>query len=157
MVGCKRESTDNQSSTQTESSQTARDDSGKRDATATTPTSRDETSPTRVYSGDTNTAAAKQPDNAAVNVRDRSGETLTPGDQGGTEADREITRQIRRALTANDQLSTVAKNIKIITLNGKVTLRGPVKNEQEKQAITSAAQSAAGVAALDDQLEIKTQ
>jgi len=81
-------------------------------------------------SGDT---TAVPPDNTAKNVRDRSDSTLTPGDQSKSEADRETTRRIRRALTSNDQLSTDAKNIKIITVDGKVTLRGPVKTQEEQK------------------------
>ncbi|SPE50561.1 Transport-associated protein [Verrucomicrobia bacterium] len=105
--------------------------------------------------GDTNSTAALAPDNTGKNVRDRSDATLTPGDQGSTDADREITRRIRRAITANDQLSTTAENIKIITVNGKVTLRGPVQNQQEKSLIESIVQRS-GVTAFDDQLQPKT-
>jgi hypothetical protein len=55
----------------------------------------------------------------------------------------------------NDELSTAGKNIKIITVDGKVTLRGPVNSDQEQQAIAAAAQSVAGVNSLDNQLEVK--
>lgn len=121
-----------------------------------TPTSRDSNAPSRAYPGDTNGAATSQPDNTGQNVRDRSDATLTPGDQGGSEADREITRRIRRAITSNDQLSTAAKNVKIITVNGKVTLRGPVQSEQEEKAIAAIAQSTGDVTSVDNQLEVKT-
>ena len=57
-------------------------------------------------------AANKPADNTARNVRDRSGDTLTPGDQGNTDSDRDITRRIRRAIMQNDQLSADAKNVK---------------------------------------------
>src|SRR6185437_2392241 len=73
-----------------------------------------------------------EPDNTATNVRDRSGETKTSGDQSNSSADLKITQAIRRALMKDGELSTSAKNIKVITENGKVTLRGPVKTEQEK-------------------------
>jgi len=73
----------------------------------------------------TNSALNREPDNIGINARDRSDLTLTPGDQGSSDSDRQITAEIRRAITANDQFSTEAKNIKIITINGKVTLRGP--------------------------------
>src|SRR5208337_512770 len=104
---------------------------------------------------DTNNSAALPPDNTGKNVRDRSDATLTPGDQGASDADHEITRRIRRALTSNDQLSTTAKNIKIITINGKVTLRGPVQNDQEKSLIESIVKQS-GVTTLDDQLQPKS-
>ena len=104
---------------------------------------------------DTNGSAAYQPNNSGKNVRDRSDAALTPGDQGSSDSDRETTRRIRRALNANDQLSTTAKNIKIITKDGKVTLRGPINNEQEKKQIESIVQQS-GVTSVDDQLEPKT-
>lgn len=99
--------------------------------------------------------ANKDADNTGRNVRDRSDATLTPGDQGNSDADRDITRRVRRAVTSNDQLSTTAKNIKIITINGKVTLRGPVNTEEEKNAIANAVQQA-GVTSFDNQLEVKS-
>jgi hypothetical protein len=102
-------------------------------------------------------ATDKQPDNTGVNKRDRSGQGLTSGDQGNSRSDRELTRSIRRAITQNDQLSTTAKNIKIITANGKTTLRGPVKSEQEKEQILTAAKGVQGVGEVDNQLEVKAQ
>ena len=94
-------------------------------------------------------------DNTGRNKRDADGTTLTPMDQGGSEADRTITQQIRKAVIDHDQLSTNAKNVKIITNNGVVTLRGPVKNEQEKSTIASVAQKTGGVKRVDNQLEIE--
>lgn len=94
-------------------------------------------------------------DNTGRNVRDRSNATLTPGDQGENQQDLEITRRIRQALTSNDQLSQEAKNIKIISANGKVTLRGPVNTEQERKTIESIAQQHVQGATVDDQLEVK--
>src|SRR6266513_2258631 len=72
-----------------------------------------------------------KPDNTSTNERDRSGETKTSGDQSNSSADLKITQAIRQALIKDSELSTPAKNIKIITDNGQVTLRGPVKNAQE--------------------------
>ena len=96
-----------------------------------------------------------EPDNTATNERDRSGETKTSGDQSNSSADLKITQAIRQALMKDSELSTTAKNIKIITDNGQVTLRGPVKNAQEKAKIDQLARSAAGGAKIDDQLDIK--
>jgi hyperosmotically inducible periplasmic protein len=96
-----------------------------------------------------------KPDNAATNERDRSGETETSGDQSNSSADLKITQAIRRALMKDSELSTTAKNIKIITDNGQVTLRGPVNNAQEKAKIGQLARSAAGGAKVDDQLDVK--
>ena len=96
-----------------------------------------------------------KPDNTAVNERDRSGETQTSGDQSNSPADLKITQTIRQALMKDSELSTTAKNVKIITNNGQVTLRGPVKNAQEKTKIDQLAKSAASGAKIDDQLEVK--
>jgi hyperosmotically inducible protein len=99
------------------------------------------------------TAAA---DNTGKNERDRSGETTTSGDQSNSQEDVKITAAIRRAVVRDNSLSTTAKNVKIITANGMVTLRGPVKNDAEKAKIAELAQSAAGNAKIDNQLEVKT-
>jgi hyperosmotically inducible periplasmic protein len=96
-----------------------------------------------------------KPDNTAVNQRDRSGETETSGDQANNAADLKITQAIRQALTNDSELSMTAKNVKIITNNGQVTLRGPVKTAQEKAKIGKLAKSAAGGAKIDDQLDVK--
>ncbi len=96
-----------------------------------------------------------KPDNTATNERDRSGETQTSGDQSNSSADLKITQAIRQALMKDGELSMTAKNIKIITDNGQVTLRGPVKNAQEKAKIDQLARSAAGGAKIVDQLDVK--
>jgi len=94
------------------------------------------------------------PDNSGRNVRDRDDQTKTPGDQSENEADRTITQNIRQAITADDSLSTNAKNVKIITNDGTVTLRGPVKSEKEKTDIEAKAKQVAGVKRVDNQLEV---
>ncbi len=102
----------------------------------------------------------RQPDNTRRNVRDAGGETLTPFDQGTSESDRKITQQIRKWIVVEpgkDRFSTAAHNIKIITRDGKVTLRGVVKNAAEKKAIEEYAKSVPGVLSVDDQLEVKAE
>lgn len=101
-------------------------------------------------------AAAAPADNTDKNERDRSGAALTPGDQGGSEADRTVTQQVRQGVVANDALSTTGKNVKIITVDGVVTLRGPVKSPEEKATIASIAQRVNGVKRVDNQLETVT-
>jgi osmotically-inducible protein OsmY len=96
-----------------------------------------------------------KPDNTSINERDRSRETQTSGDQSNSSADLKTTQAIRQALMKDSELSTTAKNIKIITNNGQVTLRGPVKNAQEKAKIDKLARSAADGAKIDDQLDVK--
>lgn len=97
---------------------------------------------------------AVEPDNSGRNVRDRGDQNKTAGDQSENEADRAITQSIRQAVTADDSLSTDAKNVKIITNDGMVTLRGPVKSEKEKSDIEAKAKQVAGVKSVDNQLEI---
>ena len=97
---------------------------------------------------------AVEADNSGRNVRDRNDQTKTAGDQSESEADRTISQSIRQALTADDSLSTTGKNAKIITIDGTVTLRGPVKSDKEKSAIGAKAQQVAGVKNVDNQLEI---
>ena len=98
--------------------------------------------------------AQTAPDNTGRNVRDRSGATLTPGDQSESQADRHLTQQIRKAIMADKSLSTTAKNVKIITVNGTVTLRGPVKSLREKEAIEAKAHQLAGATNVENQLEV---
>ena len=94
-------------------------------------------------------------DNTSKNQRDRSGETRTSGDQSNSHEDVQLTAAIRRAVVKDHSLSATAKNVKIITADGVVTLRGPVQNEAEKTKIAELAQSAAGNAKIDNQLEVK--
>ena len=94
-------------------------------------------------------------DNTTKNQRDRSGETRTSGDQSNSPEDVQITATIRRAVVGDHSLSATAKNVKIITADGVVTLRGPVQTEAEKTKIAELAQSAAGNAKIDNQLEVK--
>ena len=96
-------------------------------------------------------------DNTATNQRDRSSETNTSGDQSNSSADLKITQAIRQALMKDGELSTTAKNIKVITANGQVTLRGPVNNAQEKAKVDQLARSAGGGAKIVDQLDVKNQ
>ena len=102
-------------------------------------------------SSETATVAA---DNSGLNVRDRDDATKTSGDQSESEADRTITQNVRQAVVADDLVSINGKNVKIITVDGTVTLRGPVKSEKEKSNIGAKAQQIAGVKRVDNQLEI---
>jgi len=95
------------------------------------------------------------PDNTKVNKRDAKSTALTPMDQNNNQTDLKITQQIRQALMADGSLSFTAKNVKIITQGGKVTLRGPVNSAEERSAIEAAARRVAGAAQVDNQLEVK--
>jgi hyperosmotically inducible periplasmic protein len=93
-------------------------------------------------------------DNTGTNTRDRDSVTKTPLDQSESEADRTITQKIRQAIISDDSLSTNAKNIKIITINGVVTLRGPVSSSQEKDVIARKLDNVQGIVKVDNQLEV---
>jgi len=100
-------------------------------------------------------AQTAERDNTAVNERDREGATLTPGDQSNSEGDLEITRRIRETVVDDDGLSFAAKNIKIITVDGRVTLRGPVSSNAERTTIEKMAVAVAGTGRVVNQLEIE--
>ena len=93
-------------------------------------------------------------DNTAINQRDSGHETLTPMDQSNKPSDLKMTREIRRAIVKDRALSTDAKNIKIITIDGAVTLRGPVKTDEEKADIAAKAAQLAGDSNVHNELEV---
>ncbi len=108
----------------------------------------------RTESNRVSQSTAVEPDNSGRNVRDRNNATQTAGDQSENEADRTITQSLRKAITDDDSLSTNEKNVKVVTIDGTVTLRGPVKSEKEKADIGAKAKQIAGVKNVDNQLEI---
>ena len=102
-------------------------------------------------------AADYPADNSGKNVRDRQENARTPGDQSSTKSDVAITKAVRKAVVADKALSTNAHNVKIITTNGVVTLRGPVKSPEEKDTIGAKAKQVVGVKSVDNQLEIASR
>jgi len=94
------------------------------------------------------------PDNTGINKRDKNPSQPTAGQQKENQPDREISRQIRRSITEDKALSTYAKNIKIITQDGNVTLRGPVHSEQEKKTIEAKANEIAGAGHVKSEIQI---
>lgn len=103
---------------------------------------------------DKGSTTAPAADNTKVNERDQHTAALTPGDQGENDVDRTITQKVRQGVMKDDALSITAKNVKIITTNSVVTLRGPVKNEKERSDIVMIATGTDGVKRVDNQLEI---
>jgi len=100
------------------------------------------------------TNVTTEPDNTARNVRDRNNRTLTPLDQGNGQADLATTAQIRKEIIAGKDMSMNAKNVKVITKNGQVTLRGPVNSVEEKRIIGEIAIRIARPGSVDNQLEV---
>jgi hyperosmotically inducible periplasmic protein len=101
--------------------------------------------------------AATAPDNSGINTRDRANNAMTAGEQSGAKSDLTLTARIRRAIVKDKSLSMMAHNVKIISVNGEVTLRGPVKSEQEKTTVGSKAQAIAGTDRVDNRLEVAGQ
>jgi osmotically-inducible protein OsmY len=97
-----------------------------------------------------------KPDNTKVNKRDRNAGEVTADQQKMNATDRELTRKIRRSIMADKSLSTYAHNIKIISQNGAVTLKGPVKSDDEKKNVMAKAVAVAGSAdKVTDQISVK--
>jgi hyperosmotically inducible periplasmic protein len=101
------------------------------------------------------TSPTVQPDNTKTNERDRSASQPTADQQKVDRPDRDITRDIRRSIVQDKSLSTYAHNVKIISQNGMVTLKGPVRSEEEKSAIEAKAAEVVGKDKVTSQLEVK--
>ena len=84
-------------------------------------------------------AQAPAADNSKVNKRDRSPSAVTADQQKVNASDQELTRNIRKSIIADKSLSTYAHNIKIISIDGMVTLKGPVRSEAEKKTVIAKA------------------
>jgi len=94
-------------------------------------------------------------DNTTVNQRDRNPNEPTADLQKNNPSDRDITQQIRRAIMKDKSLSSYAHNVKIITQNGQVTLKGPVRSDEEKRAIEAKATEIVGENKVTSELDIK--
>jgi len=94
-------------------------------------------------------------DNTVNNKGDGSAGAVTADQQKTNTSDQQITKNIRRSLTQDKSLSTNAHNVKIITQNGAVTLKGPVNSASEKQAVVAKAVAVAGTDKVTDELSVK--
>ena len=94
------------------------------------------------------------PDNSSVNARDDTPVAKTPIDQNENEVDIKITADIRKRVLEQPDFSVNARNVKIITADGKVTLRGPVTTEAERDTIDKIAREVAGETKVESQLEV---
>jgi hyperosmotically inducible protein len=100
-------------------------------------------------------SAAPAADNTKVNQRDRNKAEPTADQQKENQPDRELARQIRRSIVQDKSLSSYAHNVKIIAQNGVVTLKGPVRSDEEKTAVEAKASEIAGADKVTSQLEVK--
>ncbi len=94
-------------------------------------------------------------DNTQINQRDRNPNEPTADKQQNNRSDRDITQQIRKSITSDKTFSEYARNIKVITQNGQVTLKGPVRSDDEKSAIEIKAKAIAGDANVTNDLTVK--
>lgn len=100
---------------------------------------------------------APQADNTKLNQRDRNASEPTADQQKSNQSDRDITQQVRKAIMADKALSTYAHNVKVITQNGMVTLKGPVRSEEEKRAIEAKAAEVAGSDKITNEMDVKSK
>jgi hyperosmotically inducible periplasmic protein len=101
------------------------------------------------------TVTGKPADNTANNAPARAAGQKTPLDQGNSAEDTKISAEIRKSLMDDKDMSMNAKNCKVITDKGVVTLEGVVASQAEKDAIGAKAKAVAGVVSVDNRLEIK--
>ena len=98
---------------------------------------------------------APQADNTKANKGDGKAGAVTADQQKMNASDTDLTKNIRKSIIADKSLSTYAHNIKIISQNGVVTLKGPVKSDSEKQTVVAKAVAIAGADKVTDQLSVK--
>ena len=103
------------------------------------------------------TAQTPAPDNTKVNTRDRSKDAPTADQQKENPTDRELTRSIRRALIQDKGLSSYAHNVKVIAQAGQVTLKGPVRTEEEMRVVEAKATEVAGAGHVTNQMSVAKQ
>ncbi len=94
-------------------------------------------------------------DNTKVNQQDQNPNEPTADQQSNNRSDRDLTQQVRQAIASDKTLSTYAHNIKVITQNGQVTLKGPVRSEEERRAIEAKAAAIAGDGKVNSELTVK--
>ncbi len=100
-------------------------------------------------------ALAQTPaDNTKVNTRDRAKGAVTADQQKENASDRELTQKIRRALMQDKTLSSYAHNVKIVAQGGQVTLKGPVRTEDEKRSVETKAAEVAGAGNVTNQMSV---
>jgi hyperosmotically inducible protein len=98
--------------------------------------------------------AQTPPDNTKVNTRDRAKGAVTADQQKENAGDRDITRKIRQSLKKDKTLSIYAHNVKVIAQRGQVTLKGPVRSDDEKRAVEAKATEVAGAGHVTNQMSV---
>ena len=93
-------------------------------------------------------------DNTKVNTRDQNKGEVTADQQKENAGDREIAKKIRQSLINDKGLSTYAHNVKVVVQDGKVTLKGPVRSEDEKKVIEAKAIEVAGAGHVTNEISV---
>ena len=96
-----------------------------------------------------------QADNTKMNQRDRNSNEATADQQKANRADHDITQQIRKSIANDKSLSSYGHNVKVITQNGMVTLKGPVRSEEEKKAVEDKAAEVAGADKVTNEIDVQ--
>ncbi len=107
------------------------------------------------FAQDAGMPSSRSPDNTGINKRDRSSQEQTADQAGENSLDRDVMQKIRKAVIADKSLSSYAHNIKIISKNGQVTLKGPVRSTTEKKIIEAKAVDVVGADKVINHLSIK--
>jgi hyperosmotically inducible periplasmic protein len=110
---------------------------------------------TLMLAQDTAGQNAPASDNSKMNQRDRDPNEPTADQQSNNQSDRDITQQVRQAINADKTFSTYAHNVKVMTQKGQVTLKGPVRSDEEKRAIEAKATAIAGDGKVTSELTVK--
>jgi hyperosmotically inducible periplasmic protein len=110
---------------------------------------------TLMLAQDSTEQSAPASDNTKMNQRDRNPNEPTADQQQNNHSDRDITQQVRQAIISDKTFSTYAHNIKVITQNGQVTLKGPVRSDDEKRAVEAKAAAIAGDGKVTSELTVK--
>ena len=98
--------------------------------------------------------AQTPPDNTKVNTRDRAKRAVTADQQKDNAGDRDITRKIRQSLMKDKALSSYAHNVKVIAQNGQVTLKGPVRSDEERRTVEAKATEVAGAGHVTNEMSV---
>ena len=99
-------------------------------------------------------SAQTAPDNTKVNERDRAKGAVTADQQKENASDRDVVKRIRESLVKDKSLSTYAHNVKVVAQGGQVTIKGPVRSEEEKRSVEAKATAVAGEGRVTNEITI---
>jgi osmotically-inducible protein OsmY len=99
-------------------------------------------------------AGISQADNTGAN-KGQPGASPTADQGKNNKSDLQTMQQIRKAVVADKTLSSYGHNVKIIARDGRVTLKGPVRSDAEKQSIEQKAIAVVGAGNVVNDMTIK--